>query len=112
MIGAWKVCARCPKIVRVGQTCCDACAKHLDKARGGPAAHGYDRRHNKERARWKRILDRKPWPCARCGKLILVGDPWDLGHTDDRTAHQGPEHPACNRAAGARTANARRATRD
>lgn len=58
-------------------------------------------RHLKERAKWQAIIDRTGWPCTAPHCLtpnvrILPGDTWQLGHSDDRTAYHGPEHPACN----------------
>lgn len=47
--------------------------------------------------------------CWRCGRPILAGQPWDLGHDDDNPAlYRGPEHARCSRQAGARKGNQRR----
>lgn len=64
---------------------------------------GYGRAHQRERRRWERILEAEQVvPCARCPEPIHHGQAWDLGHTDDRTGWQGPEHVSCNRSAGGR----------
>jgi hypothetical protein len=69
---------------------------------------GYGTAHQAERERWRPTVEAGHATCTRCGKPIDADAPWDLGHNDDRTAWTGPEHPVCNRAAGARTANQRR----
>jgi hypothetical protein len=40
--------------------------------------------------------------CLMPNRTIVPGTPWDLGHTEDRTAWTGPEHRRCNRADGGR----------
>ena len=42
---------------------------------------------------------------GQCPTIIDRFSEWDLGHTDDGLAYQGPECRPCNRAAGARASN-------
>lgn len=72
-------------------------------------ARGYGTAHRAERARWTPLVQAGGINCARqspncTGQPIAPDQPWDLGHTDDRTAWTGPECIPCNRGAGARNA--------
>jgi hypothetical protein len=63
---------------------------------------GYDKRHRALRALWAKRIAAGGVVCARpgCGRPILPGMLWDLGHHDwDRTQYRGPEHRICNRKA-------------
>lgn len=81
--------------------------------KGTTDERGYDARHQAERKRHAPTVKAGHATCARCSRPIDPDEPWDLGHTDDRTAWTGPEHRACNRSAGGKNAaavtNARRA---
>lgn len=62
----------------------------------------------KARSRADRARVTLPTQCARCGRLIEVGQPWDLGHSVDvvlggADSPTYPEHTSCNRRAGGRT---------
>ena len=64
---------------------------------------GYGTKHRKLRKQWAPRVERGEVICVRCGKLIQVGQAWDLGHDDfDRTRYAGPEHARCNRATAGR----------
>ena len=64
----------------------------------------YGHRHRRLRASLRALVESGRASCARCGKPILPGEAWDLGHLgrDDPTAHAGPEHARCNRATATR----------
>ncbi len=70
-------------------------------------AKGYGWPHQQRRAMWTRKVEAGGVVCARCGKPIVPGSPWDLDHTDDRSEYLGPSHSSCNRAKGARAKVAR-----
>lgn len=73
--------------------------------------------YQQTRRHWRQLIDAgHPVTCRRCGRPIKPGQQFDLGHPDDATpggptTNQAlaPEHPACNRTAGARAANHHRA---
>lgn len=76
--------------------------------RDGTTARGYGAAHRRERKRWDHIVRAGNAVCARCREPIAPDEPYDLGHTEDRTTWSGPEHRSCNRSAGARNSNRQR----
>jgi len=97
----------CPACGRLGGCGCRAARRQAaDAVRGTPAQRGYGGAHRIERARLAVLVAQGGVSCARCGEPIGTNEPWDLGHTDDRTSWTGAEHASCNRADGARKRNA------
>lgn len=77
--------------------------------KGSTTERGYGSEHQRTRASWRQAVAAGEVACARCGRLIVPGAPWDLGHVDgDRSRYWGPEHRRCNRSAGAAMGNRRR----
>lgn len=71
---------------------------------------GYGARHRAERKKWEPrvkagVVSCHAAECKRADRVLAPDEPWDLGHTEDRTAWTGPEHPECNRADGGRRGN-------
>lgn len=101
-----KVCPEpgCPVLIPRTARYCPTHARTYEARRGTSTQRGYGAAHQRLRAVWARRLARgEVIPCARCGLPIDPGQPWDLGHSDDRKSWTGPEHAnQCNRAAGGR----------
>lgn len=68
------------------------------------AQRGYGAAHRRLRAAWTPRVAAGGVLCARCGRPIVPGSAWDLGHDDrDRSYYVGPEHRSCNRAVAGRS---------
>jgi hypothetical protein len=106
---------RCPTCGRTFVTktgshrfCTPTCRERA-RSRARPSAAKYGAHHRRAREKWLIPIAAGGVPCARCGIELVPGEKWDLGHDDDDPSlYAGPEHAACNRAAGAR-ASARQA---
>jgi len=70
-------------------------------------AHGYDLEYNRTKEKYRPIVAAGQAACTATNCLaptrtIHPNEPWDLGHSDDRTHIAGPQHRRCNRVAGGR----------
>jgi hypothetical protein len=77
------------------------------------AQRSYGSVHQTKRRVWaRRIATGELVPCARCGRPIYPGTPWDLGHVDGsgKSQYAGPEHRRCNRQTSTHKAKRRRRT--
>lgn len=105
-----RVCAEpgCPELSE-GRHCHTHQAER-EQRRGTRQARGYDATYDAARRMWQRRLDRGEHvechapTCLMPMRLLLPGQPFDLGHDDARHI-RGPEHPTCNRSAGGKAAH-------
>ena len=82
----------------------------MARVNGTTTQRGYGSAHQRERAKWKPIVEAGQANCWRCGKWLHPLLPWDLGHVDgDRTRYAGPECRKCNRGTAAARGNRSRA---
>ncbi|MGH3536556.1 MAG: hypothetical protein ACRDQG_17835 [Pseudonocardiaceae bacterium] len=77
---------------------------------------GYGVTHQRERDRWRPVVERGEGWCAELVCLmptrwIIPGSRWDLAHDRRTGGYLGPAHAICNRAEGGRFASKRRARR-
>lgn len=86
------------------------------RPKANTAARGYGAQYRALRKWWSQLVLAGGVECCaeRClmpQRAIRPGEPWDLGHSADRTVITGPEHRRCNRSDGARRGNASRQQR-
>jgi hypothetical protein len=83
--------------------------RKLAEVASSTVRRGYGSKHKALRKRWASAVERGGVSCARCGRQITPGTPWDLRHDDhDRTIYVGPEHRRCNRRTATHRAGQRR----
>lgn len=56
---------------------------------------GYGAPHQRERDRWKPLVELGEVCCVRCGRLIPPGGKWMLGHDHVHGGYIGIEHYRC-----------------
>lgn len=85
---------------------CPTHAAVYERQRGTRQQRGYTAEHDRLRRQLAPLVAQGQAICARCHQPIDPAEPWDLGHSDDRTRWTGPEHAnRCNRAAGGQAAH-------
>ena len=81
-------------------------SREIRKRRAKNARYGA--RHHRTKDALRPVVAAGLAVCARCGRPIEPGTPWDLGHDDlDPSRYAGPEHRLCNQTAPHRTRTSR-----
>lgn len=80
---------------------------------GTTTSRGYGSDHQRLRKEWDKEVQAGRAHCWRpdCRKWLPPGQPWHLGHLDDRSGYGGPECPPCNLKHAARKGNRMRGRR-
>lgn len=92
----------CPAMVPAGVRYCPDHQAAYEARRGTRRERGYDAAHDALRAQIvRRMRVGETIRCVTCD-VALTPATLDLGHTEDRTAHIGPQCAACNRSDGGR----------
>ncbi|MCK9602218.1 MAG: hypothetical protein M0R06_24450 [Sphaerochaeta sp.] len=92
---------RCPVILTGGERYCPEHQGDYERERGTSTERGYGAAHQALRAAYQAKIDRGVWyTCSTCGLPIGADDEWDLGHSEDKATHIGPQHARCNRSEG------------
>lgn len=77
--------------------------EHRPDKRESTTQRGYGSAHRRERAKWADLMAEQGYlechalACLMHTRSIGPHEPWDLGHTLDRSGWTGPEHRHCNR---------------
>jgi len=78
--------------------CTPVCrARYHARMRSVTAPAKYGSAHQKLRKVLAREVVTGSVACARCGRLILPWEPWDLDHADGGNGYLGASHAGCNR---------------
>lgn len=90
----------CRDCGRPGSAHCSSCQR---RSRGTTTTRGYGYAHRLARDSWQRRIEAGDHiACRRCGEPVVAGQPWDLGHDENRVI-TWPEHRACNRGTNRRS---------
>jgi hypothetical protein len=68
----------------------------------------YGAAHQRERKRWRQLIDTGQVNCCLCGTWLEPGSPFDLDHQPGTDQYRGAACPSCNRSEGAARGNRQR----
>lgn len=76
---------------------CPSCRPKRNRHRESSTQRGYGNEHQKERRRYKALMDQgEQFFCPECGKWVPPDRDWHLAHDHRNGGYLGPAHPRCN----------------